>query len=249
MPTFTTDAAGGASFTLKSKVKDDAESGTYYYLVRIRKTDTVDNLDSAAQTFSVNAASDASDTSDSSDDPQVTFSVTDTDLKVNKSFDVKVEIKNAEPLRDYYVKVRLGLEESKLTKGRTYFSFYDTWLWDGKSWADFPILYTDSEGVFEGTIKAKVNSGNPAGTYYVEVRIRDKEVEKNYDSESQTLDFGEEDLEVIVEPSPAEGAVLGSLTELPATGGGLLGRGGTSLLVMAMGIFGRILFDRRSLCE
>jgi len=229
MPTFATDADGGASFTLKSKVKDDTSSGTYYFLVRLRKVGTDDNLDSNAQTFSVNAASVTSDPSDPS--LQVTFSVEDDDLKVNQSFDVKVNIKNAKGRHDYYVKIRLGLEESQLSKGRTYNSFFDSWLADNASWSKFPVVYTASDGTESITVSAKVAAGNPAGTYTMSVRIRDKETEKNYDSESQILDFGEEDPEVVADPPLAEGAVLGAITELPATGGGLFDFGVTSLLV------------------
>ncbi len=223
MPTFETDTDGDASFTLKSKVKDDASSGTYYYLVRIRKVGTKENLDSDAKTFFVNESSGTSSSSGSSD-PEITFSVEGGDLKVNKSFDVKIEIKNAKPLHDYYVKIRLGLSESKLTKGRTYDSFYDKWLADNKSWSKFPILYTDSSGTWDGTISAKVASGNPADTYIIGVRIRDKEMEKNYDSETQTITVGAEeppDLpSVALAKEGADGAVLGTLTELPTTGGG-----------------------------
>ncbi len=232
MPTFETGTDGAALFTLKSKVAESAAAGNYYYLVRIRKVGTKDNLDSEAQTFSVNAASVTSDTSNSSDDPEVTFSVEDDDLKVNQSFDVKVNIKNAKPLRDYYVKIRLGLEEGKLSDGRTYNSFGDAWLADNASWTKFPVVYTASDGTESITVSAKVASGNPADTYYMGVRIRDKETEDNYDSGTQTISVGaEEEVSNEEDNSDEEGTVLGTLTELPATGGGLFDFGVTSLLV------------------
>ena len=158
--------------------------------------------------------------------------VDDTDLKVNQSFDVQVNIKNAKGLHDYYVKIRLGLEEGKLSKGRTYNSFGDAWLADNASWTKFPVVYTDGDGSESLTFSAKVASGNPVGTYIIGVRIRDKETEKIYDSETQVLEFGEEDPPGLFSEASAkeeaDGEVLGAATELPATGGGV-----TSLLVTA----------------
>lgn len=183
----------------------------------------------------------SSSTSDSSgsSDPEVSFSVSGSDLKVNQSFDVKVGIKNATPRHDYYVKVRLGLEESKLTDGRTYNSFFDDWLADNASWSKFPVVYTASDGTESITVSAKVASGNSAGTHIIGVRLRDEGAEKNYDSETQTITVGAEE---VLESSDGEsedgGTVLGALTELPATGANPTNSG---FLSLALGLFLRII--------
>jgi hypothetical protein len=155
---------------------------------------------------------------------ELTFSIDGSDLKVNRSFNINLSFTNAKPWHDYRVKVRLGLAENKLTKGRTYNSFYNAWLADNSAWANFPDLYTDSHGSWgSDTITAKVASGNPAGEYFIVVRLRDNETGENYDAAVQTIHIGEEDVsdgesgkEVATEITDP-GVVLGAAV-LPLTG-------------------------------
>ena len=205
---------------------------------------------------SAGAANKASSDSFSSSGPYITFTVEDSNLKVNQSFAVRLDIKNAKPLHDYYVKIRVGLSESKLTKGRTYSSFYDKWLADNASWSKFPVVYTTSDGTENITLSAKVGSGNPADTYCIGVRVCDRETGETYDSDLQTITVGEEDPEKVAldDGEVADGgAVLGATTELPATGANGLSLVSLGLVGgLALSFFNHllcVLSNKRSPCE
>jgi hypothetical protein len=130
-----------------------------------------------------------------------------------------------------------------MTKGRTYNGFFQDWLADNASWSKFPVVYTDGNGSETITVSAKVASGDPAGTYIIGVRMRDKETEDNYDSATQTIEVSEELLESVADPSEDDdetGEVLGTLAELPATGNNSLG---LSLFGLGLGLLLRSLAE------
>jgi len=101
-------------------------------------------------------------------------------VKIGESFNVDVQLSNADSNSDYYLKVRLGTDESHLTKGET--ENNGKWFSDTEGWSNFPRITTDGAGNWTGQLKARIKQGESGGEYKLRVRAHSVEEDKNYDS-------------------------------------------------------------------
>lgn len=108
------------------------------------------------------------------------------EVTLDKEFNVGVEVA-ASPSSTYYVKVRAGDSLTSLRSALTYQTSTKTWLSDTNSWSKFPVFETDSNGFWEGVMKAKFKSSATLGENLLLLRIRKIETSKNLDSATKEI--------------------------------------------------------------
>lgn len=127
--------------------------------------------------------------------PSPTASVAAVEIKISldskkyldEKFPVKVEAKNLAKDSEFYVKLRGGTDETKLTKTRT--NNNDAWLSDTESWSNFPLIKTNSDGNWSGEIFGMVDGEKETGKYKFRARFHNKTTESNYDSEIKEMEI------------------------------------------------------------
>ena len=120
-----------------------------------------------------------------------TTSITSSPSSVTQdtSFDIQAEI-SGDSNTSYYLKARVGVNTSSLTKGYTKNSNNSTpddWLGDTDSWSKFPTATTDSTGVWQGSITVKVATTSTIGNNLLILRIRPAGGSNNTDSSDVTI--------------------------------------------------------------
>lgn len=113
----------------------------------------------------------------------------------------KLELSNFDGNTEYYLKLRAGTEEGKLTKIQTKNS--SAYLSDGESWSKFPLIKTDENSKWTGEIKGLLPEGKLEGKYKILLRIRKKDTESFYESDMKEIDFSKVPEEIIVIATPA----------------------------------------------
>ena len=93
------------------------------------------------------------------------------EVTLDKEFNIGVEVA-ASPSSTYYVKVRAGDSLTSLRSALTYQTSTKTWLSDTNSWSKCPVFETDSNGFWEGVMKAKFKSSATLGENLLLLRIR-----------------------------------------------------------------------------
>ncbi len=122
----------------------------------------------------------------------------------------KLELSNFDGNTEYYLKLRAGTEEGKLTKIQT--KNGSAYLSDGESWSKFPLIKTDENSKWTGEIKGLLSEGKSEGKYKILVRIRKKDTESFYESDTKEIDFLKVSEEIIVIATPA--AVIKSVEKM-----------------------------------
>lgn len=92
-----------------------------------------------------------------------------TNLPVATTLSIPIQAINL-PVASYYIKVRIGPDESHLGQGQTYSG--STWLNDSGangSWVNFPK--TTESSSWQGNINARLSSGEPAGSYKIQIKF------------------------------------------------------------------------------
>lgn len=130
--------------------------------------------------------------------PEVRLSL-DSKKNLDEDFVAKIEAKNLPTDAEFYVKLRGGIEEGKLTKSRT--KNGGSWLSDGESWSSFPIIKTNNEGKWSGEIHGLVDGEKETGKYKFLVRFHKKDTESNFDSEIREMDLEKNIVTPILTPT------------------------------------------------
>lgn len=185
-PIIKTSATGSATFIFKARSPQDAPEGGNQIFIRLRQIDTTSNLDSPTQNIILTKP-----VIQSTSSAQLTISLfSPTSATIGAEFAVEISIINADPLTDYWTKLRIGLSPDKLTRGQTFNENNltpDDWLSDSDNWSKFPILTTDSNGQWSGKLKAKISDSADPGNYILEMRIRKANGTINFDSNPYTI--------------------------------------------------------------
>ena len=108
---------------------------------------------------------------------------------LDSPFDVQTSI-NDDPNTSYYIKGRIGISPSTLTKGLTnnpQNTSPDDWLTDNDNWSKFPTITTNNSGLWAGSLKLKTSSTATTGDNLLVFRIRKVGSTTNYDSASKTI--------------------------------------------------------------
>lgn len=125
----------------------------------------------------------------------------------------KLELSNFEINTEYFLKLRAGTEEGKLTKIQT--KNGSAYLSDGESWDKFPLIKTDENAKWTGEIKGMLAEGKPDGKYKILLRIRKKDTESFYESEIKEINFSKVAEEIIV-IATSTAATKSSIVATPA---------------------------------
>ena len=126
----------------------------------------------------------------------------DNDLYVGRDFKTtKLELSNFDANTEYFLKIRGGTEEGKLTKFQT--KNGGAYLSDGESWSKFPLIKTDENAKWSGEIQGLLSENKPEGKYKILIRVRKKDAESFYESEVKEVNFSK-----LVEEEPAVEAVI-----------------------------------------
>lgn len=90
--------------------------------------------------------------------PAATYTVYPSIVTIGEEFTVSFLVENLEATVSYYLKGRIGLSSSRLTKGQTK-STTDEWFSDSKSWSSggFPVYESDENGKITGEIYSRVS--------------------------------------------------------------------------------------------
>ncbi len=190
---------GDLAWSGKINAKIDTSSpnfrGSGNYLIKYRKyiTSATSYVDSNEIPFAINIATPPSQTEPTPVPTQEQKPVSEIKISLDdkkfldEKFTVKTEAKNLAKETEFYVKIRGGLEESKLTRARTQNG--SSWLSDGESWSSFSIIKTNSDGNWSGEIYGMIDGEKDPGNYKVRVRLRNISTESNYDSEVKEMEL------------------------------------------------------------
>ncbi|KKU92501.1 MAG: hypothetical protein UY21_C0001G0124 [Microgenomates group bacterium GW2011_GWA1_48_10] len=108
------------------------------------------------------------------------------------------------PDAPYYVKIRLGPDPSHLTRGQTY---QNGWLDDNDAWQKFPQV-TVVDGSWQGSLNARLQSGEKEGSYKIKVRFKKVDSDTFYESDVKEVSFKPEEVAVLSsDPEPTSNSL------------------------------------------
>lgn len=117
------------------------------------------------------------------------------DLKIGESFNLNLKLQNFESQGEYFLKIRGGTDENKLTKTQT--KNGGSFLSDNENWSGFPIIKVDSSGKWEGILCGMISEEKDPGKYKIRVRARKKDTESFFESDLKELNFSKAPEEII----------------------------------------------------
>lgn len=123
------------------------------------------------------------------------------DLKIGEPFNLNLKLQNFEPGVEYFIKIRGGQDENKLTKTQT--KNGDIFLSDNENWTGFPLVKVDNSGKWEGVLNGIISEDKDPGKYKIRVRARKKETESFLESDLKEFSFAKIPEEIIVVATPA----------------------------------------------
>lgn len=205
--------ATGSGWLGELKIKLDTESpnfkgpGTYllklFRYITAGKNEPDNSLEIIVNVASVSAkeSDPVSSSQTTVPSPKIDWTLEDK-IYVGRDFKTtKLELSNFEINTEYFLKLRAGTEEGKLTKIQT--KNGSAYLSDGESWSEFPLIKTDEKAKWTGEIKGLLTEGKPEGKYKILLRIRKKDTESFYESDIKELNFIKVADEVIIFATPA----------------------------------------------
>lgn len=169
---------------------DDGFSGPGNYLLRLAKYISSSPSYSDPVSVLVNIASSTGSITEETTTPAAAPEITwEAPLsgELGEVFNIKAAIKNFNPNKDYYLKVRGGVTEGELNKSQTVNG--SVYLWDGDSWSRFPTLKTNDRGEWSGEVKARVGEDKEDGKYYFKLRFRNQNTESFYESGTKEINL------------------------------------------------------------
>src|SRR3989344_6434351 len=108
------------------------------------------------------------------------------EVNIDKEFDLSIELA-ATPSTSYYLKARGGDALNNLRNSLTLNEPTNFWLTDTSSWTKFPVITTDADGFWSGTLGVKFSTSTTLGQNLVLIRIREINTTKNLDSASEEI--------------------------------------------------------------
>ncbi len=119
--------------------------------------------------------------------PNIDWSLPDK-VYVGKEFKtIKLELSNFDKNTEYFLKIRAGTEEGKLTKIQT--KNGTSFLSDSELWSKFPLIKTDDQGKWTGEAKGLLDEDKPDGKYKILLRFRKKDPATYLESDLKQITF------------------------------------------------------------
>lgn len=120
-------------------------------------------------------------------EPKINFSPP-SNLPIGTTLSIPIQASNL-PVDTYYIKVRIGPDQSHLSHGQTFNG--SSWLSDtgaSSSWVNFPKTTNGSS--WQGSINARLPSGKPAGSYKILIKFtKTTDTSVAYESEIKDIQF------------------------------------------------------------
>lgn len=172
----------------KADVNDDGYKGPGNYILKLFKP-TSSSVSRNYQTITINIPVNIPESTSvvsTIPDPSIEWEVGGS-LEIGKPFKLLLKLKNLEKEKEFYLKVRGGVEENKLTKVQT--KNGGSFLSDGEGWPGFPIIKIDGSGNWNGELWGMISEDKDGGKYKFRVRARKKDTESFYESDIKELSF------------------------------------------------------------
>lgn len=182
-------ASWSGQLTAKVDINSDNYKGPGNYLLKLFRHVTAGGIESdnnAVVTINISLAEPVEDTSDEIPKPSVSWSTADKAI-LGEALKLNIELSSFEPSKDFFIKVRGGLNESQLTKAQTQNG--SAFLSDNESWSGFPKITTDSSGNWKGEISAQFSEDQAEGSYKLKIRVKKKDSDTFYESETKEVSF------------------------------------------------------------
>lgn len=183
--------SGTVSAKIDTSDKDFAGPGSYK-LKLIRYTGN-SSSDSNFVYITVNVSSPSAETTGTgtanntittAPTPEINFALPG-ESRLGEEFKISLELKNFDKQADYYGKIRGAYENDTYNKAQT--KNNSAYLWDGDSWGKFPLISTNDDGYWKGEVIGRIDPDKPEATYKIKIRLRQKDGETFYESESKEI--------------------------------------------------------------
>lgn len=118
----------------------------------------------------------------------------------NEQFSSAIEI-SAKPNSIYFLKARIGQNQSEMTKGQTLDEASGVWLSDSVNWERFPKFQTDGDGRWVGSLKVRTSQSSSLGQNLFVIRIKST-------ADGSTKDSEPYQISLLEAPAPAPEAIV-----------------------------------------
>ena len=90
-------------------------------------------------------------------------SVDKVNVALGENFQIMTKINEVSINTNYFIKCRVGPDNSSLNEGQTYNPLTDDWFYDNDAWAKMPQITSDNNGSWEGAITCRVKNSATTG--------------------------------------------------------------------------------------
>lgn len=141
--------------------------------------------------------------------PTASIISTPDNIVIGQSFTLTASASGMSSGSNYFTKIRIGSTSAAMNKGQTFNSLNDSpddWLSDTSEWSKFPIVVSDSNGAWTGSLTARLVDSAFLGSNYFVFRLRSA-TGTNYDSAS---------VSALISPAPPAPIQSPAITTSPA---------------------------------